>query len=1113
MKKLRLMFRWTFVFVLLGMLHVHANVYPQNGQQVKLSMKEASLKDVLWAIESQTSFVFMYNEEDLDKIGKVNVDVQGNDIRTILNACLKNTDLTYVLQDEVIVLKPAIPQKTVKELVLKGKVVDERKEPLPGVTILVKGTTVGAVTDANGQFTMTVPEAANLALVFSFIGMEPVEVVYKGQKEFYVVMKSAKEELEEVVVTGYTKLRKESFTGNATTVTKDQLLKTNNNSVIEALQTFDPSFRIKENSIWGSDPNALPEFTIRGESSIAVNKGLDYEQQRREQRTNLKDNPNLPIFIMDGFEVDVQKIYDMDINRIQSMTILKDAAATAMYGSRAANGVVVVTTVAPKPGELRVTYNFSGGAELPDLSDYNLCNAREKLDVEVFAGKYKAESESQQIYKDEEYNNALNQILRGANTDWLAQPLRNVFNHKHSLNVQGGVESVRYGIDLSYDSNNGAMKGSYRSRYGAGLTLDFRKKEWLQIMNQISYNSTRMEDSPYGTFSDYAALQPYFMPRDMNGELVPVFSDGKSNPLWKVANLYNFTGKGYLNDLTENFSINLFFFKGFSFKGQFSITKTDSQTETFVDPSDPSFAGAPDREKGSLLRSTSKDYRWNVNAMFYYNQALGKHFINATLGLNASENESENTALSFRGFPLGSLNKPSYAAEEAQKAMVSPSKKRLVGFLGSVNYSYNDIYLFDASFRLDGSSSYGEDKRFAPFWSVGAGLNIHNYAMFKDSWWLNTLRIRGTYGVTGNANFPDYAAVTKFKTSTDSWYYTGPANSLIFLGNPQLTWEKTKTVDLGINLGLFEDRLYIEANYYHKQTEDQIYSRDVRPSSGFTTFYSNAGTILNEGFEINMNATLFRNKDWTVSMNANLAANKNTIKRLGAEMEAYNKAIKDNYENKMSSYPEELRQEPVIQYYEGASTTSIYAVRSLGIDPANGREKFLKKNGSTTYTWCAEDMVVCGDENPDAQGSFGLNVAWKGFYVNASFMYQWGGQAYNETLLRKVENADVIGSNVDRRVLTECWKQAGDVSPYYDLKKNTQTSPTSRFVQDLNVLNFSSLSCGYDFQYSMIKKIRLNSLGIRFNANDLCRWSTVKEERGTSYPYSKNYSITLTLGF
>ncbi len=335
MKKLRLMFRWTFVFVLLGMLHVHANVYPQNGQQVKLSMKEASLKDVLWAIESQTSFVFMYNEEDLDKIGKVDVDVQGDDIRTILNACLKNTDLTYVLQDEVIVLKPKVQEQTVKEVKISGTVKDEKGHLLPGVTVFIKGLQLGTVTDANGKFTIAIPDMGAVVLQFSFVGMLSKEVKYEGQKEINVVLRETKEELEEVVVTGYANIRKESFTGNATTVTKDQLLRANNKNVIAALQTFDPSFRIKENNLWGSDPNALPEFNIRGESSISMNKGLDVERERRNQRTNLKDNPNMPVFILDGFEVSVEKIYDMDMNRIESMTILKDAAATALYGSRA----------------------------------------------------------------------------------------------------------------------------------------------------------------------------------------------------------------------------------------------------------------------------------------------------------------------------------------------------------------------------------------------------------------------------------------------------------------------------------------------------------------------------------------------------------------------------------------------------------------------------------------------------------------------------------------------------------------------------------------------------------------------------------------------------------
>lgn len=1142
-KKAWLMSKWTCVFLLVLGVNVHANVYSQNGQQVNLSMKGVKLKDVIWEIEKQTSFVFMYNTEDLDKVGKVDVSIRTDKVEEVLKKVLKGTNLTFSIQDAVVVLKPLQQAQQRKEIKIAGKVTDVRRTPLPGVTVIVsvdKGgrPILGTTTDDKGHYQLVIPQnAGEFVIYFSFVGMKTQTVKYAGQETIDVVMVEEKKEIEEVVVTGYANIKKSSFTGNATTVSKDELLKTNNKNVIAALQTFDPSFRIKENTLWGSDPNALPEVNIRGESSIAMRKGLDVEAERRTQRTNLKDNPNMPIFILDGFEVSVEKIYDMDINRIESMTILKDAAATAMYGSRAANGVVVVTSVAPKPGELQVTYNFTGGAEFPDLTDYNLCNAAEKLEVERLSGLFVASSPSGQADKDIEYSEKMQNVLRGINSDWMAQPLRNVFNHTHSLNLQGGVESIRYSLDLNYDSNRGVMKGSHRSRTGAGLTLDYRSKKWLQLMNQITYNTNRTEDSPYGSFSDYVALQPYDPMYDENGELSKHLKySNTDNPLWNVANLRSFAGKGKSEDITDNLSVNLYLIDGLQIKGQFSITKNTSKTESFTDPADSHFSSTVNTdEKGRLSRSLTDNYTWNVNAMAYYNKSVSRHFINATLGMNAQESKSESTSMTFQGFQLGNMATPAFASQQPDKTNISTSESRLIGFLGSVNYSYNDVYLFDGSFRFDASSQFGKDKRWAPFWSLGAGINFHNYEFLKDNWWVNTLKIRASYGNTGKVNFPAYTAITTYKMDNDAWYFTGPAASLMALGNSRLTWETTKTVDAGITLGLFRDLIYINASYYHKKTEDLIDAVAVRSASGFKEYNVNMGAVLNEGFEINLNATLYRDKDWMVTVNANLAHNRNEIVELGAEMNAYNQKLLEEFNTytdpskevergpmgnpieNQSAY-EGVVQTPLIQYYKGASTTAIYAVRSAGIDPANGRELFIKKNGMTTYTWCAEDQVVVGDRNPDAQGSWGINVGYKGIYLNASFMYQWGAQSYNETLLKRVENAEIRYQNVDKRVLSQRWKQAGDIVPYYDLNMNNSKTaahidrPSSRFVQDYNYLNFSSLSIGYDFSRELISKWRLRTLGIRFNANDICRWSSIKEERGTGYPFSRTYNFTLTLG-
>lgn len=1113
------MSKWTLLFVLLGMFNVHGAAYSQNEQQVTLSMKNAYLKDVIWAIERQTAFTFMYNQEDLDKVGKIDVKLKASKIEEILKVCLKGTGLTYVIQDAVIVLKPIAPDDKVKEIRIVGKVIDERKLPLPGVTVLIKGTKLGTATDFNGKYSLKLPEMKNIVLVFSFMGMETQEIKYTGKDTINVTLKEDKVKLQDVVVTGYLNVRKESFTGNATTVTRDQLLKANNKNVIAALQIFDPSFRIKENNIWGSDPNALPEFNIRGESSIEINKGLDAELNRRTQRTNLKDNPNLPIFILDGFEVPVDKIYDMDVNRIESITILKDAAATAMYGSQAANGVVVVTTVAPKPGEMQITYNFSGGADFPDLSDYNLCNAAEMLEVERLAGVYTAKNPNEQYDKDQGYRERLNNILRGIDTDWLSQPLRNVFNHTHSLNLQGGEESIRYGLNLSYDSNNGVMKGSYRSRTGAGLTLDYRPKKWLQIMNAITYSRTKSENSPYGSFSQYVEMKPYVSMYDEEGELVKQVSVGNysaDNPLYSVVYYNSFDGRSTSDDITNNLNVNMYFLDGFQFKGSFSIRKQTGKTETFGDPRSTSSVAevGGETDKGMLNLSNTSGWSWDAKAMFYYNKTFSKkHFINATIGVQMNESKNESNSAIFTGFGLSDAYSPIYAAKQPNKSNVTSSKTRRIGFLGSVNYSYDDVYLFDGSFRLDASSQFGKDKQWAPFWSAGVGINVHNYAFLKDNWLLSMLKIRASYGSTGNVNFPPSMATTTYKIESDSWFFTGPAVGLMALGNPKLTWEKTNTLDAGVNIGFLNNLITLNAAYYCKKTKDLIDEISVRKSSGFTSYSINSGGIKNEGIEFSLNATVFRNTDWMVVVSAGLSHNKNTITKLGEDAKRYNETILKEWENKKGNKVyKDVLSSPVILYYEGASKSAIYAVRSDGIDPANGKERFIKKNGMSTYTWDPNDQVVVGDKNPDAQGSFGINVAYKGFSLNTSFMYQWGAQAYNETLLNKVENAKIEHTNVDKRVLTQRWLKPGDKAPFYDMGNDTETNVTSRFVQNYNFLNFSSLFMGYDFNSSLISKWRLRTLRISFNMNEVCRWSTVKEERGTSYPYARNYSFTLSIG-
>ena len=403
--------------------------------------------------------------------------------------------------------------------VVKGKVTDSEGHSLPGVNVRVKEVQGGTVCDIDGNFKLSAPRE-DAVLVFSYIGMATQEVTVKAsqKKEILVQMKEDVNEVNEVVVTGYATLRKESFTGNTVSIKKEDLQKVSKTNVISAIQVFDPSFRIAENNMWGSDPNALPEVYLRGKSGIGI-KELDATDVT--SKSSLMNNPNLPTFIMDGFEISVTKLYDMDPSRIESITILKDAAATAMYGSRAANGVIVITTVTPKPGKINVSYSLTGEVEMPDLSDYNLLNAADKLEAERISGCFEDPTggvDTENRYRDFYYKKLYN-VLDGVDTYWLNKPLQTSFNMNHSLYVDGGSDKLRFGVELSLNKNNGVMKGSKRDVWGAGAYIQYTIGNFI-FRNHFTYDVNSSKDSPYGTFSDYTSQLPYDVYQDENGNLL-----------------------------------------------------------------------------------------------------------------------------------------------------------------------------------------------------------------------------------------------------------------------------------------------------------------------------------------------------------------------------------------------------------------------------------------------------------------------------------------------------------------------------------------------------------------------------------------------------------------
>ena len=1089
----------TFVLVFCMLVQTFAAV---NAQTVTLKKQNASLEEIIWELKEQTKFVFLYSSADVATVKGIDIDMQNSQIDAILKKCLEGTDLQFVKENNAIIIrqangKTAVPQ--VQSRKITGKVIDEDGNPLPGVAVLIEGTTIGVATDMDGKYDLTCPEMKDIVLKFSYIGMKPKSVVVGNKTVVDVTLESDSQEMDEVVVTGLLNRRKSGFAGTTTVISKQELAKVSTGNIFTTISTLDAGFKIEENNLDGSNPNKLPDFTIRGKGSF-------------------QNGSTAPIFILDGFEVTSQKVFDMDINRIESITLLKDASATILYGSRASNGVIVIETTAPKAGKLRVTYDFKPTIAIVDLTDYDLMNAREKLQYEKEAGLYTQEitpgyednDRREQGELDKAYYNRYKNIVEGVNTYWLSQPVKNAFSHAHSLFVEGGADNVRYGIDAFYNQNKGVMKESGRDRFGLGFSLIYRIKDKITIKNYISYAHTHAYNSPYGSFSQYAKLNPYERIYNDNGELIPKLSDGDTNPLYDaLLPNRNFTKD---QEFREQLSVDWFIRDGLRLKGQMAIVKGETSGEIYKSPFSAEFLKTtynsesrvqeylPIAERGYLSMTDGASFSYDGNVTLNYNTLVNeKHIIYAGVGLEVTQNDNNSHGFIMTGFPDDRYSDPAFAIQykKETKPSSSESKSRAIGFFANGNYSYDDRYFADVSVRIDGSSKFGADKKYAPFWSAGAGWNVHNEKFFKHTK-ISMLKLRYSYGVTGNQEFSAYQAKTMFQFNTDRLYNSGISAALMGYGNPDLEWQNQYQSNYGFDFGYAKDRIRLQFNYYQKKTEGMLTSVSVAPSLGLpsNTFTSNLGKIQNKGVEVNLNAVLIRDQgkdfEWSVMLQA--AHNKNKIMEISTALKNINEK---NNQDKTT---------PAAVYEEGESMSAIKAVPSLGIDPTTGQELFMKKDGTITYTWDATDKVICGDSEPKVFGNVGTNLYWKGWNLNMVFKYDLGADYYNSTLAERVEGANPR-YNADRRVLNNRWKEPGQHALYKNIKEYTTTYISSRFVQKENTLQLTSLSLSYDLNREWIRKFGLNTMRLSFYMNDVFRASTVKNERGLDYPFQRSFVL------
>lgn len=1075
-------------------------------QTKSFNIQNATIKEAIKQVLKESKFNLIYSVPDMEMEQKVTLTINNTTEENALKMILKETGLIYSIKDNNIIISKA--PATQQKITVKGKVIEaDSKKPIAGATVLVAGTQEGAITDEKGAFTLQMKAGSEIEI--SFLGMQAVKMKFTTSNDNAIIsMEKDVLAVDDVVVNGYYSRSKESLTGSAVVVTAKDLEKVSTQNLIGALQIFDPSFRVTDNVDMGSNPNALPDFRIRGNSGLGlVSEG------------SLKGSPNLPTFILDGYEVKVEKIYDLDLNRIESVTILKDASATAIYGSRAANGVVVVTTKAPKPGKLTVSYNFTGTIQAPDLSDYNLLNAADKLKAEVYGGRYELSGNypdlEQQLRMD--YAERERMIREGTDTYWLSQPLQSSFGHKHSLYIDGGDESVRYALDVNYQGNPGVMKDSKRDRFGAGLQLSYDLKGKLLFRNYLTVSKIKSNESSYGSFKDYARMNPYYKIYDENGNLYEEYTQNVNstdriyNPLYQ-STLNNVNKSSYF-EWTNNFDFDWKIIESLRLKARIAYTEKYDKTYMYKSPRMLEFTkyeyqeGEGVMKKGAAESGNTQSTSWDGNVVLSYNKFFGKHSLNAVVGGNMIENIYETESYKVRGFANEVLDRPSFANYfDGTAPDGEEGKTRLAGAFSNINYAYDSKYLVDLTFRLDGSSIYGAEKRSAPFYSVGIGWNIHKEKFFGKGEIVNNLKVTANMGTSGKASFEPYEAQTSFQYNREQWYATSVGATLMAMGNSRLEWEKTLLTDIRLEVGLLNNLISFSGNYYIKDTKDLLSDVTLPYSSGFKSYKENIGSLRNEGYELSLKAFIVRRNDLNINVYGSLVHNKNTIKKISNSLKNYN----DSVDKEMNTEGKGTKTK--VKFMEGQSTSSIYAVMSHGINPANGKELFINKNGTLTYLWDASQQVVCGDTEPLISGTIGANIDYKGFNLNFNFLYENGGDIYNQTLVDRVENAN-INWNVDKRVLNERWRESGDKAKFKSIKDRSITNVTSRFVEKNNILRLETVSLSYIFDRELTEKWGIERLKLGFLMNEVLRASTVKQERGLEYPFARSFNINLQIQF
>lgn len=1103
----------TAVLLLIACLQVSAEGY---SQQITINVKNGSLEKVFAQIGKQSGYHFFFNQRLMKDAKKVSLQLKEATLQQALEACFHDQPFNYVIVEQTVVVRKKNEQAPVVHatppplILIKGKVTNEKGEPLPGASVRLKSTTKGATTDANGEFSFTLPDNTEVLLEISMLGFKTISLKPESLNNILVALKEESTNLENFVVIGYGTAKRQDFTGSVSSVRMEgsPIAQMPNMNALEALKGNVAGLNIGASNTAGGQPSML----VRGQNSI-------------NGSTN-------PLIVLDGV-IFLGQISDINPNDIASFDILKDATSAAAYGSRSANGVIAITTKKGRTGKPQISFNTSTGIQTWQNKPV-MMKGEEWVTVVNARNKYTAGS-TNWLKPGELANRAA-----GKETVWLDEVTRTGVIQSYQASVSGGSPNVNYYLSSSYDQNKGIVVGDDFDRISVLAKLKTNITSWLEVGVDGSFSKR-----DYGGFAanigEAQTTSPYGVQyRDDKGNLEKYpYTQSGINPLWGVQD-----GTRDNRDITNNYRLNTHalvkvpWIEGLSYRFNYMVNLDRNQSGSFtyenyyVAEGDNINRYAPATIQGFLSRANGNidnntQYSYVMDNILNYKQTFGKHMVDATLVATRDYLKYEqvnSTGTDFGANGNTALGMFGLHKAAVQKVNLNVRERANIGYLGRLSYSYNDKYFLTGSYRRDGASVFGVNNKWANFSAAGVAWKITNEAFMKDFKQLNSLKLKLSWGQNGNQGVDlPYGTLSTVDNGTSGGvrYEFSNTGSLInyglfqnALGNADLGWETTTAWNAGFESAWLDERLFVDVDLYSSQTTNQLFTRNIPVMTGFKTIKTSMGQVNNKGIEVTVRSVNVRNKDWGWSTAVTFWKNNNKLVRLYGEDK-----------NKDGKEDDDIAGSLFI----GHSLEAIYGYEQIGIVQADDAEYIALTGaapGAPKYKdldkvagISANDRKILGYRKENFRLSMSNTFNYKNFDLYVMIAGTFGG---NNFFLKENQAAYLTGG-------TGRFNDNMTSKPYWTPENKSNEYPSAYFAGDGRFLGLQSrgfvrlqdISLSYKVSPSVLKTLHLNSMKFFLSAKNVATvtdWFGGDPERGTpvrenTFPVPSTYSFGASISF